>query len=263
MGDRAKCVGQAGQARALNTGNVLLHIDRPAMSDETAFAVPATPLRRATTTELLVVLGAPFLFFFASSLSWVVARAGEVVFTDARLLTTLAIEITLMALLVPFLRRRGWTPREASGRPEPRDAVRGVGLWLGCMGASYVAFLALYFVAPKEAQALAEPQFTGTASFPVGLATAVINPVFEEFLWLAYAIPALQSRIGLRAACVLSVALRCAVHLYQGPIVFVGVLPSAIVLTVYFVNTGRFWPVVVTHAIVDAVGLTALTLRGQ
>ena len=210
-----------------------------------------------------MVLGVPVLFFFGSSFAWVMRKGGDVVFTDARILSTLAIEGALMVLLLPFLRRRGWTPSKAAGMPEPRDAVRGVGLWLGSMGASYVAYLSLYLVAPRDAQALLTPQFTGAVSFPVGAAAAVVNPVFEEFLWLAYAIPALRSRVGLRAACVVSVAVRCAVHLYQGPIVFVGVLPVAIVLTIYFVSTGRFWPVVVAHAIADAVGLTAHTLRSQ
>ena len=37
-------------------------------------------------------------------------------------------------------------------------------------------------------------------------ATSIINPLFEEFLWLAYAVPAVASPLGIRAACVISLA---------------------------------------------------------
>jgi membrane protease YdiL (CAAX protease family) len=225
---------------------------------QTLDALPS-PSRRATFGEIAVVLGLPTLLFVSSSLTQLVLR-GRVVFTDGRILSSLAIECVLATLLLPFLRRRGWTPKTATRTLEPRDSVRGVGVWLGAMLAYYIAYVALYMIMPEMAAGLRSPGEGGTVSLPVAVAATVINPVFEEFLWLAYAVPTVQSRLGLRAACVLSVSLRVAVHLYQGPMAIVGVLPAAVVFTLYFARTGRVWPVIVAHAIADGIGLIAIAL---
>ena len=222
-----------------------------------------TPPRRASIPEIVFVLGLPTSLFLGSSVTWLVQGGKEVLFTDARILSTIAIELVLAVILLAFLQRRGWTPGAVAGGPVARDAVRGAGIWIGCMVALYAAFAALYLVDPELATSLASPQFSGTLSVPVAVAVSVVNPVFEEFLWLGYAIPAVQSRAGLRAACVLSVALRVAVHAYQGPVALLTVLPTAVIFTVYFATTRRLWPVIAAHAIADVLGLVSLAMRGQ
>jgi membrane protease YdiL (CAAX protease family) len=57
---------------------------------------------------------------------------------------------------------------------------------------------------------------------------------------------------------VVSVALRVAIHSYQGPIALIGILPMTIVFTWYYARSGRLSPVVVAHVITDAAGLDAL-----
>ncbi|MFN2564160.1 MAG: CPBP family intramembrane glutamic endopeptidase [Gemmatimonadaceae bacterium] len=111
-----------------------------------------------------------------------------------------------------------------------------------------------------KARQAAELRFTGTVSAPVAIAGAIINPFFEEFLFLGYGITAVE-RFGLRTAIVVSVALRTAIHAYQGAMALVGILPMAIVFTLYYVRTRRLWPVIVAHIIMDALGLGALVGR--
>jgi uncharacterized protein len=217
--------------------------------------------RRASIGEVILVLGLPTGFFLASSLAWLARKEGAIPFDDGRLFETLAIEAAIALPLLPFLWRRGWSPFKIGGAPEWQDVIRGLGVWLTYMGAFYIAFLILSAVAPTLAESLRQPQFAGVVSPSAAIAGALLNPLFEEFLWLGYAIPAIGSRLGLRVACAVSVALRVSVHLYQGPLLaFVAILPLSFVVTWYFARTGRIWPVIVAHVITDAIGLGSLTI---
>lgn len=214
--------------------------------------------RPARKRELALVLGVPVALFLTSSISWRLRRGAGMMFTDRRLLITLLIECIIAASMLGYLSRRGWKPAEIAGLPEPQDVLRGFGLWLGVVTAYAIVFIGLYLIVPSFVAPIAKPQFTGSLSPPVIIVAALLNPIFEEFLWLAYAIPALGNRYGLRAACVISVALRVTVHLYQGRLALIAILPLGAVLTWYYVRTGRLWPVVVAHVVVDALGLSSL-----
>jgi membrane protease YdiL (CAAX protease family) len=217
-------------------------------------------LRRARKREIALVLGVPTALFLTSSISWQMRRPGTggVLFTDARILVTLLIEAVIAALMLVYLRRQGWKPMEVAGPPEPQDVLRGLGLWFAVITAYAVVFVGLHFLVPDFVKPLEKPQFTGSISPPVILAAALINPLFEEFLWLGYAIPALGNRFGLRTAVVVSVLLRVLVHVYQGRMALIAILPLGAVLTWYYVRTKRLWPVVVAHVVVDALALSSL-----
>lgn len=221
-------------------------------------ALPAT--RRATVPEMLLVLGLPTGLSFGRSL-WIIARyPGSPHFTDARLVEGLLVEALFVALLLPFLRRRGWRPAEVSGAPEPFDVVVGIGLWLAAMGSVYVSSVFFTFVAPDVVHAMRAHPFTGHMSATMIVVASVLNAVFEEFLWLGYGISALGSRMGLRRASVVSIALRVSVHTYQRMAAIVSVLPLSIVVTWYYARTRRLWPVIVAHVIVDALSFTMLSM---
>ena len=216
--------------------------------------------RRATSGEIALVLGLPTALFLASSIRWRLMHHGAVVFTDRRLLVTLGLEALLTAALLPYLMRRGWNPLRVAPPPEAPDILRGLLLWLALLLALYLTVLVLYMIVPDTVTFLRSRQFTGKISPPVVVAASLLNPIFEEFLWLGYAVPAVASRIGIGFAAVVSIILRVAVHLYQGKLALISILPIAIVLTLYFVRTGRLWPTVVAHVIVDALGLSRLAV---
>ena len=109
----------------------------------------------------------------------------------------------------------------------------------------------------------ADHPFTGAAAGPLAIVlVAVINPVFEELLWLGYFVQRLQPRLGWRGAALVSVALRFAVHLYQTPTAELGILLIAVVFTWYYIRTQRIWPVIVAHMCMDAIGLLARLRHG-
>ena len=221
-------------------------------------AHPST--RRATIPELVLVLGLPTAVFLVPSLKLLARHAGLPDFDDARFSSTLVVEAALAALLLPFLRRRGWRVTEVAGAPEPRDVLRGAGVWLAAMAGYYLVWIVFALSAPALAETVRGQPPAGSVSALMIVAVAVLNPVFEEFLWLGYAIPALGSRLGLRGACVVSLALRVAVHAYQGAMAIVGILPASAVLTWYYARTRRLWPVVVAHVIMDALSLATLAM---
>jgi len=206
--------------------------------------------------ELLLVLGLPTAVFLAVALR-ILARPRVELFTNRSVISTLVVEGILVALLLPLLRRRGWRPTQVAGMPQPLDVLRGVGVWLAAMAAFYVVWIVFALSAPTWAATLRQQPMRGHVSATIIVIVSVLNPVFEEFLWLGYGVTALESRLGPRRASVVSLALRVSIHVYQGARAIVGVLPGTAVLTWYYARTRRLWPVVVAHVIMDAVGLLA------
>jgi membrane protease YdiL (CAAX protease family) len=207
---------------------------------------------------MAIVLGIPTALFLAVSLTWLVRTGGFVRISDARLGATIGVELAFTLAIVPYLRKQGWRPRGIAESPAPFDLLRGFGVFLAANLAVYLVFLSLYFAAPAAAAVMRSPRITGTLSPLTVIITAIINPVFEEFLWLGYAIPAIGARYGLNIAVAGSIALRVAVHAYQGSLAFMSILPIALVFTWYFVRTGRLWPVIVAHMMADALSLAFL-----
>ena len=193
-----------------------------------------------------------------SVLSFLLGEApAEMAFTNEHLAGLLVWELLVAACLVPWLHSRGWTPSDVAGAPAPADIGHGLGVGLLAFGCYWSLWMLFSVLRPDAAAALSgETPFTGDPAGPLAIVlVSVVNPVFEEFLWLGYGIGRLADRLGLRKAAVLSLVLRLAVHLYQGPWAVLGVLPLGVAFTWYYGRTRRLWPVVVAHVVVDALGL--------
>jgi len=215
-------------------------------------------LRTASTGEILLVLGIPMALSLASAGLGHLRHPTGVVFTDRNMLLSMGIQVILAGCLLPFLYRRQWKPLEVAGIPEAADFARGLGLWLGLVGFFYLSLLLLYLLAPGLVTPLRKSPFTGTMSAPVIAIAVILDPIIEEFLWLGYTIPALANRFGIRVAYFGSVLVRVAAHAYQGRLAIIAILPVAIVLTWYYVRTGRLWPVIVAHIIQDAIAISVM-----
>jgi len=214
--------------------------------------------RRGSIREIAVVFGLTVGgWLFLWSLKGTVISFD---FGQARLIRTLASELIYVLVLWPWLVSRGWSFAEIAGAPQPIDILRGVGL-------AIVAYFVFYFSAytwivfdAATYDVLLHANPVGTAAAWVVVVGVIINPVVEEFLWLGYGITALR-RYGTRTAVMTSIALRLTVHLYQGRMAFISVLPLAVVFTLYFVRTRRLWPVIVAHMLFDTIGLLSVVRR--
>jgi len=222
-----------------------------------AGSTPEPIPRRAKTLEIVLVLGLPTIVGLLASIVWLAHPRANATVSDARLLRTIGEEIAFCAVGLPFLRRRGWTPAAAAGQPHPVDVLRAGLVWLTSYVAYVVVAISVISLAPALAPAAQTPPFGVSASAATVLFVSLVNPLFEEFLWLGYGISALRPRLGLTGACVVSIALRVLVHAYQGPMALIGIAPLAIVFTMYYALTGRLWPVIVAHILQDVIGLAA------
>lgn len=221
--------------------------------------------RRATATfgEAAIVLGGTVALFLSVWIRTLVtaepSRRAEIPsFTNARVLRTLGVEFVVSICLLPWLLKRGWKPREIAGSPSPKDVMHGAGLWLGTMAFAFSLILGATILIPGVRAAVERSPFTGQLSIAVAATVAILNAVFEEFLWLVYAIPTLTNRLDAKTAAVISGTLRLSVHAYQGVYALIGVLPITIVFTLYYVETRRVWPVIVAHIVIDAISFSRL-----
>jgi hypothetical protein len=100
------------------------------------------PPPRMTRHELMLVVGSTAGVFTLFSVIWWyrLAPGASVPMTTGRLAAVLALEAAMAAVWVPRLRARGWSHRTISLSPEPRDVLRGVGVFLLSMTAYTVVW---------------------------------------------------------------------------------------------------------------------------
>ena len=180
---------------------------------------------------------------------------------DRRLYITIVYELVLMSALGAFLRLRGWRLDQIgllpSGRETlGRETLQGLGLALLCYAALFATWGTAEMFMPARISEVAQHRPpVGALSLAAVVATSLVNAVFEEALVLGYIVTALKRRDAALLGAAASVAIRVAYHLYQHENAYLGVLPIGLILTVWYVRTGRLWPVVVMHALWDLLAM--------
>ena len=187
--------------------------------------------------------GLPLLGSLVAALSY---DGRPSVFGDAELLFTLAYELGVGAVVGLVLWMRGWKWRDFAVHYSNGMTVLGLVL----AGAVFAAWTGI------EAAAGKVPVDVNAGPLPI-IAVSIVNPWFEELLVLSYVVQALRERFGMATAVNVSLAIRVAYHLYEGPHAIIPIALFGLVATVVFVRIGRLWPVVVMHAALDFTALIA------
>jgi membrane protease YdiL (CAAX protease family) len=224
------------------------------MDDTTTAPDAAGGTRRAPAedrVETWLVLWVCGGVFIASSVLALFFQTldGPLMGTPSRFGRLLCTETLLAIAFVPFLHARGWRLARATRPWAWGDAPRGIALFV----VQYAVYVTLVMVVRRLGGG-AVYQMVGKVPWFVVIAASVLNPIFEEFLYLGYTVNALR-RYGLWVAVAVSVALRTAVHAYQGWSALLYILPTGLVFAAYYVRTHRIWPVVIAHALEDAIAL--------
>jgi membrane protease YdiL (CAAX protease family) len=94
----------------------------------------------------------------------------------------------------------------------------------------------------------------GTPSLWMVLLVSFANPIAEEFLYLGFIANVVKSN-GVMFAIAAALLARVAIHVYQGPIGVVSAVATGVVFGVYYVHTGRLWPVIIAHGVADVWAL--------
>ena len=165
------------------------------------------------------------------------------------------------ALAVYLLWRGGVGPaRLGLGRPDRRDLLGGVGLaaLIGLPGLGlYLAARALGINAAVVPSALTDTWWR----IPVLVAAAFANGWAEEVIVVGYLLTRLRQLRGDPAVALAgSAVLRGAYHLYQGFGAGLGNLAMGLVFGYAWERTGRLWPLVVAHGLIDTVAFVGYAL---
>ena len=166
------------------------------------------------------------------------------------------------ALGVYLLWRSGLGPRLIGlGRTRWRDAVLpGVGLaaLIGLPGlAFYLAAVALNMNLTVMPSTIDERWWR----LPVLVLWAIANSAAEEILVVAYLIARLR-RLGWseNSSLLASALLRGSYHLYQGFGGGLGNVVMGLIFGRYWQRTGKLWPLVIAHALIDIVAFVGYAL---
>lgn len=168
-------------------------------------------------------------------------------------------------LVLHFLRRSG-EGRWGIGldlRDWKRDLLRGAVLAAVIGGVGLVFYLAAYNLGMSVRIAAVTADQTWW-TWILLLASAAWNSLLEEVIVLAYLIHRLD-QLGWKpwATVASSALLRGAYHLYQGFGGFVGNVLMGLIFGRVWQRTGRLWPLVGAHALIDVVAFVgSALLRG-
>jgi uncharacterized protein len=161
-----------------------------------------------------------------------------------------------------LLSRSGIGPRDI-GLSRPRwvaDVLGGIGLatLIGAPG------LALYVLARVIGLSASVVPTTLTDTWwrtPVLILTAFANGWAEEVIVVGYLLTRLrQLGVGSTRALVYSSVLRGAYHLYQGFSAGLGNFAMGVVFGIVWRRSGRLWPLIVAHGLIDTVAFVGYAL---
>lgn len=141
--------------------------------------------------------------------------------------------------------------------PKWGDLARGAGFaaLIGLPG------LAFYVAAVHLGLSKVVVPATSAVQIPTSLLWAFANGFGEEFVVVAYLCTRLK-QFGWKPWQVIaaSAVLRGSYHLYQGISAGIGNIVMGVVFAWYFQRTGKVWPLVLAHFLIDAVAYIAYPL---
>jgi uncharacterized protein len=183
-------------------------------------------------------------------------------YTAGRLEFLLVAEIVLAAILVPFLRLRGWTAGRLGLTTRALDIGWAIALFVAVQVVLIVVWWFAYAVAPQTIEAMVRaPSAVFARDLPLWaiIAASLINPVIEETLECGYVMTVLDYRRNPWLAINASVALRLCLHLYQGGFGVMTIVPFGLIYALWFARTGRLWPLILAHGAQDFLALYQAT----
>ena len=206
--------------------------------------------------EFLIVIVMAFGVSIVGSLFTATHPPQGALATEPRLWGLILHETIVLVVLGLFLNARDWTPKRLGLVPKWSDVPWSVVLIAGVYLAFYAAWYGLAFVSPELLHAAAQAKIVSSGVSPATIiAMVLVNPFFEEVFVAGYVITALKGVRSATFAINVSVAIRLMYHLYQGVTGVLAIIPMGLIFGYWFARTGRLWPLIGAHAIMDLVGL--------
>ncbi len=204
--------------------------------------------------EFAIVVLIAFGYFILGSVFSVFDQSIQKSISETELHGLFAHELIVIVVLAAFLKTRGWSLGKLGFRPGIKDTAIGIALAV----CAYVSYSFIWILTDTIAPGMlgnADKLIMSGLNLMTVLAISVLNPVFEEVFVCGYIIAALKDARGLSFAVNISVAIRLAYHLYQGPAGIINIVSGGLIFAYWFAKTGRLWPVVSAHAFLDLASL--------
>lgn len=160
------------------------------------------------------------------------------------------LELVLAACALAYLRLRGFDVRALRPQPTLRDSLLGLGV---AAAAWLLAMAAMQVVHSPGQREMVEFSIERDSALSLVL-LSVVNGGYEEVFLLGVLARGLRG-FGLSVAVGVPLLVRVLYHVYQGPLGMVAVGVVGLVLTLAYVVTGRLWPSVLAHILLDLVAL--------
>lgn len=234
--------------------------------------------RRGLRIEIAVVLAVTFGLSAYTALlhlieSVLLGLAGQIVALNPRRspfdlidlglnLASVAQLLAWGALGVYLLWRSGFGPQQIGlGRPRWRtDVLGGIGL-AAAIGLPGLGLYVAARVSGLSASVVPSELDDSWWRIPVLLAVAFANGWAEEIIVVAFLLTRLrQLRVNPVAAVLAAALLRATYHLYQGFGAGLGNLAMGLIFGYLWLRTGRLWPLIIAHGVIDAVAFVGYAL---
>jgi len=200
------------------------------------------------------VILAAFGYFTLGSVMSVFLPAGSAHINEHHLRSLLVYELLVFSGLWLFLHTRGWCRQAIGLKISLRDTLLGAGFVV----LVYIVYVALWLLLggffpelTEQSRKLVAPDI----GLPTLIAISLVNPVFEEVFVCGYVITALKKSRSVMFAANVSIAIRLAYHLYQGALSLFSALPVGILFAWWYARSGRLWPLIVAHGVIDFLGM--------
>jgi uncharacterized protein len=165
-------------------------------------------------------------------------------------------ESIVLLLLVLFLHLRGWAWKRVGISPSIKYTLIGLGLAGVIYLADVLVWIAVHDLGmhPSYAGSYAELSSHGL-HIRSAIAVSIVNPLYEELFLCGDLVTALKEKYAEVTAVNISVGIRLVCHLYQGAIGVLSIIPFGLLVTWWYARTGKLWPILVAHAVIDLMSL--------
>lgn len=208
--------------------------------------------------EFLIVILVSFGYFILSNFLSVLAPGAFAHITEGHLRFLLIYESIVIIVLWKFLSVRRWHFQQLGLAPKLKDIGTGVALAIAVYVAHTAIMVAVAYIAPEQITRLGRLVAPDIGLAPI-VAVSILNAVFEEVFVCGYVITSIRKTRSISFAVNVSIAIRLSYHLYQGTARLIGIFPIGLIFALWFARTGRLWPAIIAHCIIDLIGLVVST----
>jgi CAAX protease family protein len=206
---------------------------------------------------LIAAFGLPIYTSFATAFRYAAHQHAPLIVSDRSRIDASVLDLAVLGFVFWISRARGWSIRELGLRPNWRLTAIGILLFFAVIIVFLGVAAGIIMLVPSSVHH--RPSVSIGLSYVGILATAIINPLFEELLVCGYVIWRLAKK-GAGVAIGFSAVVRFLCHVHLG-VASLGAVVVGLGFGYLFWRYRELWPLIVAHCLIDLI--TLLRLAGK